>query len=372
MNTPVAFDELEPFKLERYFAEHEFAAPYLLGSSDCESLTIRDLLKLEPTAERDFLSTWLGYTESVGSPELRAAISALYNHIGPADVLVHAGAEEAIYAFARAVLQRGDRVVVQIPCYQSLRSIASSQGCEVVPWTPHEAEGWHWSLGELRRLLAPGARAVIVNSPHNPTGAQFSADAFQAIVAMAQGRQAVLFSDEVYRFSEHDGRTLPAACDLSPSAVSLGVVSKSFGLAGLRIGWIATHNVAVREAMARYKDYLTICNAAPSEFLATLALRKREEILSRVRRLLQDNASLLGEWFGRHDNVFAWTRPAAGPVAFVRVRGGRSATELCARALTRGVMLVPSTQFDFGDAHVRFGFGRRNMAEALERLDQVL
>ena len=363
---------IETFKLERYFARYEFATRYLLGSSDCEAFTIAELLALESGAEAALRDVRLGYTESRGAPELRRAIAGLYTTIEPEHVLVHTGAEEAIYAFVRAVLSAGERVVVQTPCYQSLLSVAQHQGCDVARWQPAADPDWRWSFDELEALLGPNAQAVLVNSPHNPTGYQMSEAEFREVVRIADERGATLFSDEVYRLSELDVPPLPAACDLSARAVSLGVLSKSFGLPGLRIGWLASRNEGLLDRVATYKDYLSMCTSAPSEFLATLALQRREPILERERNLLRENRALLNSFFERNSEFFACTLPRAGPIAFPRLLGERSADELCAEALRHGVMLVPSSQFDYGDQHVRIGYGRKSFPEALEHFEAVV
>jgi aspartate/methionine/tyrosine aminotransferase len=361
---------IEPFKLERYFARYEFAVPHLLCASDCESLGLGELLALEDGAYERFRRVRLGYTESAGSPSLREAIAALYAGIGPEHVLIHAGAEEAIYAFVRATLSAGDHVVVQVPCYQSLFEVARSQGCDVAPWVSVEADGWAPRFDDLERLVSTRTRAIVINSPHNPTGHAFSADALQALGAFADERGIALFSDEVYRGLELDGEAPPAACELSPNAVSLGVLSKSFGLAGLRIGWIATRNARVRDAVARYKDYLTICNSAPSEFLAEVALRQRSTLLARNRALTGANRALLDAFFARRAGAFAWVRPRAGPIAFPRLTGDEGADAFCDRLVHEaGVLLLPSSCYDWGDRHFRIGFGRANLPEALSRLD---
>ena len=366
------FAAIEPFRLERYFAQYEFSTPLLLCASDCESMSVAELLALEPGATQAFAEQWLGYTESRGSTGLRSAVAGLYENAGADDVLVHNGAEEAIYAFVRAVLRPDDRVVVQFPCYQSLESVARSQGCDVLRWTPAEhGPPWRWSLDHLKRLAGDDVRAIVVNTPHNPTGYQMSEAMLRDIVAFADERNALLFCDEVYRNMEFEGPPLPAACDLSPRAISLGAMAKSFGLAGLRVGWIATKNAAVREAAASYKDYLTICIAAPSEFLATLALRQRETIFARSRETLARNRPLVDAFFRRHPERFDWELPVAGPIAYPRVLD-EPADAFCARALARGVLLLPSTQYADGNAHVRVGFGRRDVPEALERLEEAL
>jgi aspartate/methionine/tyrosine aminotransferase len=364
---------MEPFRLERYFARYEFAVRYLLCASDCETVEIGQLLALEEGASERFRTLRLGYTESLGAPSLRREIAALYGGIEADDVLVHSGAEEAIYAFVRGTLRAGDRVVVQVPCYQSLYEVAHSQGCEVARWESGEADGWAPSLDRLKSLVTERTRAIIVNSPHNPTGYTFGAEALRALAAFADERGIVLFCDEVYRGLEPDGTSPPAACELSPNAVSLGVLSKSYGLAGLRVGWIATKNARARTASAAYKDYLTICTSAPSEVLAELALRNREPLLARNRALVHANRELLDAFFARHAQRFAWVRPDASPIAFPRLLGAEGSDAFCDRLVREaGVLLLPSSCYDWGDRHFRIGFGRANMPEALARFEQFL
>lgn len=363
--------QIEPFHLERYFAEHEFGGALLLGSSDCESMTVAELLALEPGAADALLAQKLGYTESLGAPELRREIASMYESIEAGGIVVHSGAEEAVYAFVRATLRAGDRVVVQFPCYQSLEAVARAQGCEVVRWRPEDdGPPWRWNIDTLERSCEGGVAAIVLNAPHNPTGFIPDEAMLGAIVALAEARGAWLFSDEVYRYLEFDAPRLPAACDLSSRAVSLGTVAKSFGLPGLRIGWLASQSSDVLRAVAGYKDYLTICSSAPSELLAAVALRRRDAVLARVRALLVRNRAQLSAFFNAHAPAVRGVLPAAGPIAYARVAG--SAAALCVRALEGGVMLVPSAVFDDGDAHVRIGFGRANLPEALERFASVL
>ncbi|RMH38604.1 MAG: aminotransferase class I/II-fold pyridoxal phosphate-dependent enzyme, partial [Gammaproteobacteria bacterium] len=144
---------LEPFKLERYFAKYEFSAPYLLCSSDCESMELRDLLALEPDATERFSSLWLGYTESLGDPGLRQAITTLYDRITSDQVLVHSGAEEAIFNFMNVALSSGDHVIVHAPYYQSLGEVARSIGAEVAEWRGDPAHSWELDIEVLKSIL---------------------------------------------------------------------------------------------------------------------------------------------------------------------------------------------------------------------------
>lgn len=364
---------LAPFKIERYFAEHEFSTRYLLSSSDCEAMTVAELLAFEDGSEEAFRDHWLGYTESQGAPELRRAIAGIYKCVTDRDVLVHAGAEEAIFAFMNVALAPGDHVVVHRPCYQSLKEVARGRGVEVTDWTANPNDGWSLDPDDLARAIRPNTKAVVLNCPHNPTGYLLPRERLDAVVEVARRHGLYLFSDEVYRELEHDpADRLPAACDLYERAVSLGVLSKTYGLPGLRIGWIATRDRDLYARIASYKDYLTICNSAPSEFLARIALTHRTAIAGRNRRLVLDNLEILDDFFLRHRNRFGWQRPKAGPIAFPALLGG-GAEAFCHRMVEQAqVLLLPSTVYDAGDGHFRIGFGRRNLPEALAQLERHL
>jgi aspartate/methionine/tyrosine aminotransferase len=365
--------EITPFKLERYFARYEFNVKYLLCSSDCESLSVSDLLAFEPEADEGLKRHWLGYTESSGAPLLREEISRIYTGIQAEQVLVHSGAEEAIYLFMHAMLQPGDHVVVHWPCYQSLFEIARGIGCEVTFWEARPQNQWALDLDELKRSLRPNTRTIIVNTPHNPTGYLMPQADYRALNTLAQERGIILFSDEVYRELEYDpADLLPSACELNPNAVSLGVMSKAYGLAGLRIGWIATHNAQVSARMAALKDYTTICSSAPSEYLAELALRHRGQITGRNLKIIHDNLSLLDAFFAAHADRFEWVRPRAGPIAFPRLIG-EEVEQFCHQLMTSaGVLLLPGTMYDHPGNHFRLGFARKNMPQALAQLEQFL
>jgi aspartate/methionine/tyrosine aminotransferase len=364
---------LRPFGLERYFARHEFTARHLLCASDCESLSIAELLALEEGVAERFLALGLGYTESLGHPALRDAVAGLYHSLGPADVLVHAGAEEAIFNFMHVALAPGDHAVVHTPCYQSLAEVARARGARVDAWEADPRQGWELHLEDLTRRLTPHTKVVVVNFPHNPTGFLPSTGFLRELADLAERRGFMVFADEVYRGLEQDpARRLPAFADLHAPSVSLGVMSKTYGLAGLRIGWIATRNARLLQRMAAFKDYTTICCSAPSEFLATLALRHGEKLAARNREIIRGNLRLLEDFFARRSDWFDWQPPAAGPIAFPLLRRGKVA-RFC-RNLVRqaGVLLLPGTLFAPGSNRFRIGFGRRSLPQALAALDAYL
>ncbi|HVN15035.1 MAG TPA: aminotransferase class I/II-fold pyridoxal phosphate-dependent enzyme [Anaerolineales bacterium] len=365
--------QLPDFKLERYFAKYEFNTEYLLCSSDCESMPIAELLAFEPDAAEKFQQIWLGYTESQGGLSLRTAISAMYESIQPEHVLVHAGAGEAIFLFMHAVLKAGDHVIVHWPCYQSLADVARSIGCELSLWQAREENNWRLDLNELPRLVRPSTKLIIVNTPHNPTGYLMSRADFDELHRFVRDRGLLLFSDEVYRESEYDPATrLPAGCDQGEYAVSLGVTSKTYGLAGLRIGWIATRNREICARMAALKDYTTICNSAPSEFLAELAMRHRARLAERNLGIIKNNLAVMDDFFARHADLFSWVRPRAGSMAFPRLLKGDIESFCDTLVHEAGVLLLPGSMYDETENHFRLGLGRKNLPQAIEKLELYL
>ena len=365
--------QISPFKIERYFARYEFNVDYVLCGSDCESMTIEDLLAFESDAADRFHQQWLGYTESLGSPTLRREISRIYDEIKPEQVLVHTGAEEAIFLFMHATLSAGDHVVVQWPCYQSLVEVARSIGCEITLWKAGERSGWALDPNELPQIVKPNTRVVVINTPHNPTGYLMPEATLREISGIVAENGLILFSDEVYRESEYRVEDrLPAACDLEEHTVSLGVMSKTYGLPGLRIGWFATQDEDVYKKMAVLKDYTTICNSAPAEYLAELALRHRQLLVERTRDILLSNLNLLDPFFERHADRFAWQRPKAGSIGFPKLLGEEVEVFCDSLVRTAGVLLLPGTVYDDPGNHFRIGFGRKNLPEAMERLENYL
>ena len=306
------------FELERFFARYEFAVRHLLCASDLEGLPMAELLAMaDPEAEALWRDLRLGYTESLGHPLLRREIAALYDTVDPDEVVVFSGAEEAIFAIANVHLQPGDHAIVVWPAYQSLHEVARAAGADVTLHELHAADGWAIDVDAMRRQVTPRTRLVVVNAPHNPTGSLPDAATYRGVAELAADAGAILLSDEVYRFLELDpADRLPAGADVGAHGVSIGVMSKSFALAGLRIGWLASRDRALLDAAARFKDYTTICASAPAEILALIALRARERVLARSQAIVETNLALLDGFFARQADRFTWIRPRGGSIAF--------------------------------------------------------
>jgi aspartate/methionine/tyrosine aminotransferase len=366
--------KIAPFVLEHYFAKHEFTARYLLSSSDCEALSLTELLSL---ADSETKQLWadlkLGYTESLGNPLLREAIAEIYDGIGANNLLVVVPAE-GIFLLMQALLEPGDHVICTFPAFQSLYEVARSVGCEISTWEPDEDRSWYFDVGQLAEMIQDNTKLVVVNFPHNPTGYIPPLTDFQAIIDLVRQRGIYLFSDEMFRFLEvEEGSTLPAACELYDRALSLFGLSKTFGLPGLRLGWIATQDAEILKRMTDLKYYTTICSSAPSEVLAIMALRSRSTIIEQQLRRVHKNIAVLDTFFTEYDDCFRWNRPRGSSICYPRLLLPQDATTFCEDLVQEtGIMLVPSSVFQFGDHHVRIGFGRENLPEVIDLFKDYL
>jgi aspartate/methionine/tyrosine aminotransferase len=361
------------FALERYFARWEFSVEHLLCASDVQGYPMSDLLAL---ADGETRALWdgltLGYAESSGHPLLRREIAGLYDHLEPDDVLVFAGAEEGIFCLVNVLLGPGDHAIVTWPGYQSLYEVARAAGAEVTLHELREDADWDLDIELLRRQVTPATRLIVVNAPHNPTGMLPDRATFDQLVGIAEEAGAYLLMDEVYRYLESDDRDrLPAGADAIDRGISLGVMSKSFALAGLRIGWLASRDRDLLARCASFKDYTTICASAPSEILALIGLRARETVLGRSRSIVAANLERLDAFFDAWPDRFSWVRPRAGSVGFPRLAVPGIGIDDWAAGLveSEGVLLLPGSQFGFGGNHFRLGFGRTDLPEALDRLE---
>ncbi|HTP68037.1 MAG TPA: aminotransferase class I/II-fold pyridoxal phosphate-dependent enzyme [Dongiaceae bacterium] len=365
--------QITPFRIEEYMGQHEFRAKYLLSSSDAESQTIEDLLALEPGAHDAFLKHWCGYTESPGAPWLREGLAKMYQTIGADELIVASAAEEAIFLFYHALLTPADHAIVETPCYESALTLPKSTGAAVSEWRRESENGWTHDLAKLESLIQPNTRSIYINTPHNPTGLLMRPEIFLGVLDLAKRHNIYVFCDEVYRELEHDPATrLPAGCDIYDRAISLSSVSKTYGLPGLRLGWLACHDTKFLDEIISLKHYTTICASAPSEFLTALAFRHRQKFIDRNLQIVLRNLRQLSAFFTHHSDLFEWTPPNASTIGFARLKGQQNVQEFCDRLVSEaGVLLLPGTVYD-EPRHIRFGYGRRNMPESLAQLESWL
>ncbi len=367
---------LPDFRLETHFAKWEFKARYHLTASDAESMSLQDLLAMATPEERaEYEEMWLGYTETFGAPDLRQAIADTYVAQSADTVLCFAGASEGIFAANNVLLDQDSHAIVVTPNYQSHETLPIAI-CEAtgVPLDPDD--GWSLDIDRIAAAIRPNTRLVTINFPHNPTGAILPLDRYMALIELCRKHGIYILHDEIFNglgrsFTDH----LPFVADVYERGLSLGVMSKSYGLPGLRIGWIACQDKFVLSQMERMKHYLSICNSGPSERLAKIALNHRDAILARNCAIVDENLPKWDAFFARHPDLFDWTRPDGSCMGFPRYKGA-DGVEAFAKSLVEeaGVLFLPSTIYssDLGPTptdRFRLGFGRRGLDEGLAALD---
>ncbi len=370
--------KMRDFALEVYFSKWEFSARYNMAGSDAESITLRELLALASDEDREaFENLTLGYTETWGAPALREVIAETYEEVGASEILCFAGAEEALYAVNHVLLEAGDHAIVLTPNYQSSETLPLSL-CEVSGVSldsgrsTEQAGAWYLDLDRVRQALRPNTRMISINFPNNPTGYVPSREILDGLVDLCREHDLWLFSDEVYRLLERDEeKRVPQVADLYEKGISLNVLSMAYGLPGVRIGWLACREVELLRRCERYKHYLSICNSAPSEVLARIALQAREQILSRTRGLVRENLLLLDGFFTDYSHLFDWRQPEGGCVAFLPYLGGEGVERFAQRLVEEaGVLLLPASLFRseltaVPENRFRVGFGRAHISEGL-------
>ncbi len=374
--------QLPEFRLETHFARWEFAAEYHLTASDAEAMSLADLLSMATESQREaFQNLWLGYTETWGAPDLREAIANTYDDIEPSEVLCFAGASEGIFATNAVLMDPGAHAIVVTPNYQSHESLPGALG-EVsgVPLDPDD--GWSLDLDRVGAEIRPSTRLMTINFPHNPTGTILPLERYEGLIELCRHHGIHLLHDEIFHGLGPTGTEhLPFAADVYERGLSLGVTSKSMGLPGLRIGWIASKDRGLLERMEKLKHYTSICNSGPSERLAIIALQHRDEIIARNNRIIDENLPKWDTFFDRFPDRFAWTRPDGSCMGFPQYLGQDGVDEFCRRLVEEaGVLLLPSSIYrsEVGPTitdRFRLGYGRRGldagiaaMTEHLERL----
>lgn len=363
---------LRPFALEVYFSRWEFTAKHHMCASDMQSMSLNELLAMADEPDR---AAWerlhLGYTETFGRPSLRSAIAATYEGVSPAQVLCFAGAQEGIYAAMHALLGPDDHAIAITPNYQSSESVPLSI-CDTTGVPLHADRNWDLDLDEVGDAIRPNTRVISISFPNNPTGKVISHSALNALIGMARQRGIYIFSDEVFRLIERRPEiTLPQVADVYELGLSLGVMSKAYGLAGLRIGWVACRDSKLLQRMERIKHYTSICNSAPSELLAQIALGARDRILQRNRALIARNLPLLEAFFQAHSDLFDWYVPDGGCIGYPKYLGAEGVEEFAKELVEQaGVLLLPASIYksDLGPTpadRFRIGYGRNNIEAGL-------
>ena len=370
---------MRDFELEKHFSKWEFAARYHMTASDAESMSVADLVEMAgPAARDDLLNCWLGYTETRGAPDLREAIAETYDGCEAGDIQCFVGIEEGIYAAMRVMLEPGDHAIVVVPNYQAAETLPLDI-CEVSGVPLLADEGWRLDLDALRTAIRPNTKLVSINFPNNPTGAIPDHATFDELIEICRTHDLWLFSDEVYRLMEVEPeRRIPQAADVYEKGISVNVLSKAYGLPGLRIGWAACRDQELLAKLERYRHYLSICSSAPSERLAVAALGVRDEILRRNVEIVRKNRGKLDAFFADYPDLFDWSHPDGGCVAYPRYLGADGVETFCRDIVeTEGVLLLPpsiyrselmATPMD----RFRIGMGRQGIDQGLDAMRRFI
>lgn len=368
--------KLEPFALERWMTTWETEVSFDIAESGIYPLTTRELLDLLPRDIRqqtldEVLDLRLGYSEARGTLALRSELAATFDDVSPNDILVTTGAIEANFLLFTTLLKSGDHVVAVYPAYQQLYSVAKAIGCDVSAWTISQNDHrFAFSIDALERLVRSNTRMIVVNTPHNPTGAILNQQDLERIYAIAESAGAIVLCDEAYRWLDlPEGPPLASPMrNLGPSAVSVGTVSKPFGLPGLRIGWIAATEEIARACWSM-RDYTSLSPAGISDYLAKVALQHRDRLIARNHAIVEENLRVADQWFASNAGIVAWDRPRGGLLALVRYAAAMPSSQLAdTLAAEHSVMLAPGSAFGY-DGHLRVGIGQRPdiFAEGLRR-----
>lgn len=367
---------ISKFLLEEYFAQYEFTAKYMFSCSDCDGYSMQYVLNQADESEKKMWDGLkLGYTETPGSPFLREAIKKYYSNGSVEDIVVASPGE--LSYMTMNILMEGvgnPHAVVVSPAYQSLYQILESLGCELSYWEAEEREGeWIFDISKLRSLVRPETRLIVINFPHNPTGATLSREGLEEIVEIARSCGAYIYSDEMYRDLIIDEKitSVPPIYELYEKGISLWGMAKSFGLAGARIGWIASRDRWLIEQLLVFKPYLSMCNSATSEILSAIVLNHPEAFLNPNIVKIKKNVSLFKEAVesGKLPWVEKFIPPKGGSVAFVKISAEGSAREWSTKLVhQRSILTVPGEMFESPGKYIRVGFGRENFPEVLEML----
>lgn len=362
--------DMRQFLVDAYFTEYESKARYMMGSSDPESLSLKDAVSdLSHYADEP-----LGYALGNGYLPLREKLSTLYERVAPDQIAMMNGGEESIYVTMRALLKAGDEIVVQMPSYQSLSVIAQEMGCSIIEYRPGFEQEWAFDLEMLKTKITARTRMLILNYPHNPTGACLTEREMRSIVELCRERQLYLIADEVYRFLRMDEHCSDASfADLYEDTVALGSFSKTFAAPGLRLGWVATRSPELMQKLLAYRHFTSTCTNLPCQWIADELMNKRDAIMQRNNAIVRRNAALLEEFMKKHADRFAYVPPKGATMAYVKLLGKQGAMAFCMEVLEHtGVLIVPSSVLENSDEYLRIGLCRESFPTCIQLVDEYL
>jgi aspartate/methionine/tyrosine aminotransferase len=363
--------QLKPFLLDAWLDQYEHDIEFNLAASTGPTWTVNDILALADDETRHrFLNHKLVYSRPAGADSLREAIAEMQD-VPVEAVQIVTGASEALVALMWLAAEPGANVIIPLPGYPTFSALPESLGLETRFYRVRRENGFRIDPDEIKRFADSKTKLILVNSPHNPTGATIGDDEMEALHDFAAGRRIQLVSDEVYHPIYHGSQTKSAA--RLPHATVIADLSKAFSIAGVRTGWMIEHDARRRQQYWNARAYFSISNTTTGEILSEIAIRKRDVVLGKAQEAATRNLKLLDRFMAEHRDVLGWIPPQGGMTAFPWLLSGENAHAFCQAATERGILLAPGDCFDV-PSHFRLGFAAAgdNFSRALERLGALV
>ena len=352
--------DIKTFKVERWMDEYETKCKYNLAETCIDSLTVREVIEMAGLDVEEYMmelaDTRLTYSHIGGSPELLNGIASLYSDvIKPEHIIPMHGAIGANYHILMTLINPSDNMISVMPTYQQHYSIPESIGAEVRILNLNLENHFLPDIDKLKELVDENTRVITMNSPNNPSGSLIPKDVMEQVIEVAKSVDAYVICDEVYRGISEDGSYMYSVADLYEKGISVGSMSKSWSMAGVRLGWIVTRDMDLIHRCHERRDYDTISCAVIDDKLAALALANKEKIIERNRDILNTNRKILDDWVNATPEVY-YQRPVAGTTALVYYKKNMPSRELCDRLIKEtGVLFTPGECFEMEGA-VRIGY----------------
>ena len=369
--------KINPFAVEEWMNAWEVGAKYNIAETCVDSISMNDLFELTGEDKTEFLNRLcarrLSYGDIEGLPEFRKGVCGLYKTLNIENIVPTHGASGANHHVFYSLISPGDRVVSIMPTYQQLYSIPESYGADVQILHLSKENNYLPDLEELRRLVTPETKMICINNPNNPTGALMSEQILREIVEIARSADAWILCDEVYRHLSQEDGWCPSIVDLYEKGISVSSMSKVFSLAGLRLGWIATHDMSVIKSCLSHRDYNLVSCGVFDEMLAAAALKHRDKLLERSRKIVRENLQILDDWVSSEPHV-SYVKPKAGTTALVYYDLDISSYEFCEEMYKKtGAFVTPGDCFEVPHSmRIGYAYGKQDLIDGLKAISEYI
>ena len=369
--------KIKPFAVEEWMNAWEVGAKYNIAETCVDSISMNDLFELTGEDKTEFLNRLcarrLSYGDIEGLPEFRKGVCGLYKTLNIENIVPTHGASGANHHVFYSLISPGDRVVSIMPTYQQLYSIPESYGADVQILHLSKENNYLPDLEKLRRLVKPKTKMICINNPNNPTGALMSEQMLREIVEIARSADAWILCDEVYRHLSQEDGWCPSIVDLYEKGISVSSMSKVFSLAGLRLGWIATHDMSVVKSCLSHRDYNLVSCGVFDEMLAAAALKHRDKLLERSRKIVRENLQILDDWVGSEPHV-SYVKPKAGTTALVYYDLDISSYEFCEEMYKKtGAFVTPGDCFEVPHSmRIGYAYGKQDLIDGLKAISEYI